>query len=61
MTHALRSLRLLGAIALLLAFNALALWLLVASAVPTEPWAFASLFLGDMAVGLIALSLTDRE
>jgi hypothetical protein len=59
MTHTLRSLRLLGALALLGVFNGLAMWLAFSSATPMQPWLFAAWFLGDAIVGLIALGLTE--
>jgi hypothetical protein len=58
--HAVRPARSVVALALLLAFNAVAIALMVASGLPAHPAVFTAWFVGDMIAGLIALGLTER-
>ena len=52
--------RLAFAIGILLAFNAIAIALVLAVGLPAPPWVFAAWFVGDVVAGLIALGLTER-
>jgi hypothetical protein len=55
------ALRFRGALALLVAFNVLAVGLMLVAAIPPEPWVFAAWFVGDAVVGLIVLGLTEAR
>jgi hypothetical protein len=57
--HASRS-GLVVALAILLAFNAAAVALVLAGGLPASPAVFAAWFVGDVLVGLVALGLTER-
>jgi hypothetical protein len=48
------------ALAVLLAFNAIAIALMIAGGLPAHPGIFAAWFVGDVIVGLVALGLTER-
>jgi hypothetical protein len=60
MTRALASARLLAGVLVVLAFNVFAFVLFTRIDGLAQPAAFTAWFLGDAAVGLIALRLTDR-
>jgi hypothetical protein len=59
--HASRPSRFVLALAILVAFNALALVLVLAGGLPASPAVFAAWFVGDVLVGLTALGLTERR
>jgi hypothetical protein len=48
------------AIGILVAFNAVAIVLMVSGGLPAHPGIFAAWFVGDVLVGLVALGLTER-
>jgi hypothetical protein len=48
------------ALAVLLAFNAIAIVLMTAGGLPANPGIFTAWFVGDALVGLVALGLTER-
>jgi hypothetical protein len=58
--HASRPGRFAVAIGILLAFNAVAIALVIAGGLPAHPGIFAAWFIGDALVGLLALGLTER-
>ena len=57
--HAPRS-RLIVALAILLAFNSVAIAVVLAGGLPATPAVFAAWFVGDVVIGLVALGLTER-
>jgi hypothetical protein len=61
MTRAIPSARVLAGVLVVLAFNVLAFVLFTRVDGLAQPAAFTAWFLGDAAVGLIALGITDRR
>jgi hypothetical protein len=57
----LRSIRLMAAVAALVAFNVIAIVTISSVGPPTPTWVFLAWFVGDVAIGLAALALTESR